>query len=68
VDISTDRGTQLPLLATTEQDALVQSIVPRTRITKYGRTWHMAQYERQEGFVIGRIGFDAESSAGWDEV
>jgi hypothetical protein len=45
----------------------MQSIVPRTRITKYGRTWHMAQYEQKDGVVLGRIGFDVELSAGWDE-
>ncbi len=61
-----EKGEQLPLLIPL-RDALLESLQAGTSTTRYGRTWHMAQYQSDGDTVTGRIGFDVEASAGWDE-
>lgn len=61
-----EKGEQIPLVGLGE--ALVESIVPGTTVTRYNRTWHMARYEREGRHVMGHIGFDVATSAVWDEA
>jgi hypothetical protein len=39
--------------------AIEAAIVPGLRETRYGREWRMGQYRRENGFLFGRIGFEA---------
>lgn len=48
--------------------ALEASLVPGTRVERYDRVWRMGQWSRQQGVVVGRIGFDAvEATEIWDD-
>src|SRR5438477_4085061 len=58
-------GEQLPIIGLAQ--ALMESLVPGTTVTRYGRTWHMARYEKDGNVVIGHIGFDVQESAIWSE-
>jgi hypothetical protein len=58
-------GEQIPFVGI--QGALLESLQPGTRVTRYRRTWHMARYERRGTFITGQIGFDAPTSPAWSE-
>src|SRR5688500_4431202 len=54
-----------------EQEERVRSaFVPGTSATRYGRTWLMGQVREEDGFLYGRIGFEAEGGVTevWDPV
>ena len=63
-----DEGNTPSLFGSPTESALLDSLVPGTRITRYGRIWRMAQYRRENELVQGRIGFETESSVEqWNE-
>lgn len=60
------RGQQ-PLVGA--EAALVESLVPGTKVTRYDRVWHMARFSREDGWIHGRIGFErADQGPMWNEA
>ncbi len=59
----------LTLFAASDFDkAIIESLVPGTRIERHGRTWFMGQVRREGSSIVGRIGFQAANVAEvWDE-
>jgi hypothetical protein len=57
------------LAAADPTGTLLESLVPGTYIVRYGRAWRMGQWSFEDGYAVGRIGYErpGEVAELWDE-
>lgn len=59
------RADQPPLQGTLP--ALEESLRPGKTVVRYDRLWRMAQHRTEDGFIVGRIGFERSGQPVWNE-